>query len=212
MADSLLGICRRLSLHWWLNLAHSGVLEPYWSGSGGAGLLTGDADVEMKPSLSSTLHTPCLPLYDPAALPMPAIVARFTAALVTLDRAHVPPTFPRWVTSPTTVTNDDLRPTHLPNAIHRQRACKMQHISTRATPSIHSLDFVIRLNDLRKPCAVRSASIFQGVGEVYDSRKHVHRNHREHKYQNKGRQILPNAADSHFGYLPPFIRKCYIYS
>ncbi|KAJ7798511.1 hypothetical protein B0H14DRAFT_3492486 [Mycena olivaceomarginata] len=43
--------------------------------------------------------------------------------------AHVRHTFPQWVISPTAVTNDDLRPTHLPYAIHRQRACKTQYIS-----------------------------------------------------------------------------------
>ncbi|KAJ7728176.1 hypothetical protein B0H14DRAFT_2640757 [Mycena olivaceomarginata] len=43
--------------------------------------------------------------------------------------AHVRRTFPQWVISPTAVTNDDLRPTHFPYAIHRQRACKTQHIS-----------------------------------------------------------------------------------
>ncbi|KAJ7898304.1 hypothetical protein B0H14DRAFT_3424679 [Mycena olivaceomarginata] len=108
--------------------------------SGRAKLLTGDADVEMKPSLSSILHTPCLPLYDPTA-PMPAIVARFTGALITLDRmgrrysplasphyaafsAHIPPTFSRWVTSPTTVTNDDLRARI--RAVHYHPSCPLR--------------------------------------------------------------------------------------
>ncbi|KAJ7874546.1 hypothetical protein B0H14DRAFT_3437711 [Mycena olivaceomarginata] len=52
--------------------------------------------------------------------------------------AHVRRTFPQWVISPTAVTNDDLRPTHLPYAIHRQRACKTQYISKRGPPLIGS--------------------------------------------------------------------------
>ncbi|KAJ7859987.1 hypothetical protein B0H14DRAFT_3446376 [Mycena olivaceomarginata] len=56
--------------------------------------------------------------------------------------AHVRRTFPQWVISPTTVTNDDLRPTHLPYAIHRQRACKTQHISKRGPPPFIGSAFV----------------------------------------------------------------------
>ncbi|KAJ7300587.1 hypothetical protein DFH08DRAFT_1090556 [Mycena albidolilacea] len=43
--------------------------------------------------------------------------------------AHVRRTFPPWVISPTAVTTFvQSRATHLPYAIHRQRACKTQHI------------------------------------------------------------------------------------
>ncbi|KAJ7840079.1 hypothetical protein B0H14DRAFT_3458336 [Mycena olivaceomarginata] len=105
----------------------------------------GDAHVQMNPaSLQSLTRHVCL-LYNPAAPPMPAITARSTGALIILDcmarrysplasphhvafGAQVPPTFSQWVMSPIAVINDGLRPTHLPYAIHRQRACKTQHI------------------------------------------------------------------------------------